>query len=92
MTKEEIKARRIGLKSEESAQRALILESHIRKYKNLEKDLMNECEKSGHVYQISFYRWGSFDQRRFTHETMTCEYCHKIIHIPSEEEDNTNNK
>jgi hypothetical protein len=92
MSKEEIKSRRIELRSEESEQRSIILAPHYEKFHKLEKDLMLECEKTGHLFQISYYNWGSFDKRRFTHECMKCKYCHKTIYVPHEEVDNIKNQ
>jgi hypothetical protein len=88
MNKEEIKAKRIELRTLESEERSKILHPHIEKYHTLEKKLQDECEESGHYFQICYYNWGSFDDRKYTHESMLCKYCHKRIFVPHDEVDN----
>lgn len=87
----DIKKRRLELQNEEVNERSKILDPHTTKYYNLKKDLENTCESIGHFFWKVHYNWGSFDERRFTHETFGCKFCGKRIHVHYSEVDNVNN-
>jgi hypothetical protein len=92
MPSEDIRKRRLELQNEEVAERSKILGPHNTKYYKLKKDLEDECELIGHFFQEIYHKWGSFDEKRFTHETFGCKYCRKLIHVPYSEVDNIKNR
>ncbi len=91
MSSVNIKKRRLELENEEVNERSKILGPHNTKYFSLRKDLEDECGLIGHFFWKIYYKWGSFDEKRFTHETFGCKYCRKMIHVPYSEVDNVNN-